>query len=118
MSKESVYQFGEKLRQLRKSRNMSQEQLAEKISDTCSSNMISRYESGQTIMNVFTYFDVCNALGCTYNELAPDGIAIPDDRVEHYHQLTEKNKEIVQTMVQALILQQACLGAVTTEVQR
>ena len=107
MNKQDGSQFGEKLRKLRKSRNLSQEQLAEKLNDTCSSNTISRYETGQAIMNVLTYFDLCRALSCPLNELAPDGTAGLEDTVNGYHHLTEKNKEIVQTMVQALLLQQS-----------
>lgn len=100
---------GEKMRTIRKAWKLTQEQLAETISDTCSGKVISRYETGTDKMGMLTFFDVCAGLKVTPNDLAPDWLlqmgkapAAP----EGYEQLNEANQKMIQQMVRALLLQQ------------
>lgn len=101
---------GEKMRTIRKARKMTQEKLAEEISDTCSGKVISRYENGTDKMGMLTFFDVCAGLKVTPNDLAPDWLLqigkVPT-APEGYEQLTEANQKIIRQMVQALLLQQS-----------
>ena len=111
MEKQSLtdeQQVGRKIRELRKSRGMTQEDPATEISETCTGKVISRYETGRDEMKMLTFFDICSSLGCTPNDIAPDwilgnGVAGP----EGYNELSTDNKTIINKMIQALLLQQS-----------
>ena len=99
-------EVGERIKNTRKSRGLSQEQLASQISETCSSKVISRYENGTCDMRLLTFLEICNVLECTPNDLTQEYSSGEDDRIQGFHKLNAKNREIVETMVQALLLQQ------------
>ena len=65
-----LVETGEKIRALRESRGMSQEQLAELVG--VSKNSISRYETGTADMKSSVLFEISKVLDTTPNELASD----------------------------------------------
>lgn len=67
IEKELLWKFGQKLKQLRADRNMSQIELAEKINMEKSN--LSRLESGRNNPKLITIIKIANALGVTFNEL-------------------------------------------------
>lgn len=65
----SKINFGKKLKYFRKTRNMSLEQLGERISKTKST--ISKYESNQIIPDFQTVLEICNVLDVTISQFFP-----------------------------------------------
>ena len=66
MNKELV-QIGENIRQCRKNRGCTQEQLAEKID--VSTITISRIENGENAMNILTFCEIMRCLDASPEEL-------------------------------------------------
>lgn len=64
MNQEKIGNF---IRELRKAKNMTQEQLAEKMGVTDKS--VSRWENGKTMPDYSILKDLCDTLGITINEL-------------------------------------------------
>ena len=64
------YKIGQKIRKFRKIQGLSQEELAEQIGK--SAKAISRYENGQTDMDVHTFTKMINALKVSPYELLPE----------------------------------------------
>ena len=63
MDQEKIGKF---IANLRKEKNLTQEQLAEKLGVTDKS--VSRWENGRCLPDVSLYKDLCNILGITLNE--------------------------------------------------
>ena len=103
---ETMQQVGERIRVVRKKRGMTQDELAAQISESCSGKMISKYENGMTEMRMLTYFEICQALGCAPNDLAPESTTRRTGTISDFNLLSQKNREMVETMIQALILKQ------------
>lgn len=59
--------FGENIKKLRKSRNLTQEQLAKKCGVT--RGAIARYESGEMEAKTRTAMQLTKVLGCTLDDL-------------------------------------------------
>ena len=108
-----ILEVGRNIRKTRKVKKLTQEKLAERISDTCSLQTVSRWEKGTDRMNVLTFFDICAGLDVEPNELAPARLLKQGDHIDQgpagYGQLNEENQGIIQKMVQALLLQQNML---------
>ena len=102
----AMQQVGERIRKLRKQKGMTQDQLAEQISDGCSGKTISKYENGMTDMRMLTFFEICEALECSADDLAPSDIACTEKMVHDFHLLNQKNKEMIETIIQALLIKQ------------
>lgn len=64
--------FYEKLSKLRKTNNLSQEQLAEKINVT--RQAISKWESGESYPDMAKIIQLCKILNCSLNDLMDDGV--------------------------------------------
>ena len=63
--------FGDNLRKIRKSKKMSQEQLAEKMNVTRQS--VSKWENGESYPEMNNIFELCKVFNCKLNELVyPD----------------------------------------------
>ncbi|MCE2962966.1 MAG: helix-turn-helix domain-containing protein [Chitinophagales bacterium] len=67
IEKELLWKFGQKLKQLRADRNMSQIELAEKINMEKSN--LSRLESGRNNPKLMTLVKLAKALDISFNEL-------------------------------------------------
>ena len=105
--RELARQVGKKIREARKQRGMTQEQLAAQISDSCSGKMISQYESGISDMRMLTYFGICEVLGCYPNDLAPANVLRGQGTINEFFLLNEENRQMIEKMIQALLLQQS-----------
>ena len=69
--------FCDKLLNLRKRNNFSQEQLAEKLN--VSRQAVSKWESGSTYPDMEKMLLLCNILNCTLEELMDDGVIKTSD---------------------------------------
>ena len=104
-------EVGNNIKKARKSKKLTQEKLAEQISETCFFQTVSRWEKGTDRMNLLTFFDICAGLGVEPNDLAPTrllkqkscSVQAPDG----YAELNEENRRTIQKLVQALLLQQS-----------
>ena len=63
--------FSDKLAQLRKANNLSQEQLAEKLN--ISRQSISKWESGDTYPDMAKLIQLCEILNCKLPDIMDDG---------------------------------------------
>lgn len=79
--------FADKLANLRKANNLSQEQLADKLN--VSRQSISKWESGDTYPDMAKMIQMCEILNCTLPELMDDG-TFPED----FKSKEEKNNTI------------------------
>lgn len=61
--------FGDNLRQIRKSKKMSQEQLAEKVNVTRQS--VSKWENGESYPEMNNILELCKIFNCKLNESCP-----------------------------------------------
>ena len=61
------YKIGDSIRKIRKSKNMSVEELAKRISKT--STTIYKYERNEVLPDVITIFEICNVLEIDVNDL-------------------------------------------------
>jgi len=60
--------IGEKIKELRKKKHMTQQELAEKTNITCAS--IINIERGYNKPSVSSLYKICEALECNYDKLA------------------------------------------------
>ena len=103
-----LVEIGEKIRALRESKGMSQEQLAELIG--VSKNSISKYENGQAEMKIGVYNRLVEIFGVTPNDLSPNRLInnthskvnIEDviDRIIHF---TAEESEVAAPIINLLI---------------
>lgn len=70
MSDDLATRFGQRLRQLRKQKSLSQEKLAAEAG--LARNFISMVETGERNVTIATVEKLANALGCRMAELMPD----------------------------------------------
>ena len=103
-----LVEIGERIRALRESNGMSQEQLAELVG--VSKNSISKYENGQTEMKIGVYNRLVEIFGVTPNDLSPNRlvndayskVTIEDviDRIIHF---TAEESEVATPIMNLLI---------------
>ena len=100
---------GETIKELLEEKEMTQEELAEKIGGKFSSNSLSRYENGSTEMGIVTFVSLASALNLEPNDLVPSELitgfkstAGPKD----YEKLSDENKDIVNILINALLCKQ------------
>jgi len=106
-----VYDVGGKIRQYRQARKLSQESLAAETGIT--SKTVSRAEVGDTSLSVGGFFKVCDVLGVTPNDLAPERFQRKgekadgsDDFIRIYSSLSEENRQMLFKMANALATQE------------
>lgn len=106
-----LVETGEKIRALRESKGMSQEQLAALLG--VNKNSISRYENGQMEMGINVLYSLSDIFNVAPNTLSPsrfckevDSIRFDEIR-ELFEQLNESNSEVAYitniTMLKAMI---------------
>ncbi len=102
--------IGKKIRIFREKRGLTQEQLANKISETCDARTISRYENGESEMRMGRYIELCVALEVTFNDLLPDNtlpaVANCSSSYVKYCRLNEIHKLAADHVINALYLEQ------------
>lgn len=100
---------GDKIRNHRKLRKLTQEQFAETVGEPFSAKVLSRYENGKTEMGISTYFEIAKALGVSPNDLAPHELlpcSTAFEKPNRYSELDEDNKQIINTMIAMLLQKQ------------
>ena len=99
-----LVETGEKIRALRESRDMSQEQLAELVG--VSKNSISRYETGTADMKSSVLFEISKVLDTTPNNLAADKYGfhneIAVDLTDIIEGLGEEKQRIIYLTIKSL----------------
>jgi transcriptional regulator with XRE-family HTH domain len=83
--------FGDNLKTLRKSKNLSQEQLAEKVNVTRQS--VSKWETGEAYPEMNNILELCKIFHCKINELVNDSIIDVDSLDEEVKMKVVKLKE-------------------------
>ena len=103
-----LVETGEKIRALRESRGMSQEQFAELLG--VSKNSIQRYELGTVEMGLTTFFKLAELAKCSPNEISPKRftpICDMDDETEEIIsmicRLKNRSKKIAFPVIKELI---------------
>ena len=111
-----IHELGENILKKRLERNMTQEQLGERMDTT--GNTIHLYESAQSVMKVDKLFLLADALGCSANDLCPKRLAANAaggsdaviGLVHNMMELTESNQKIVcdtmAAMINSMLMQQ------------
>lgn len=103
-SKEYINKIiGSNIRCIRKSKKLSQEKFGEKVS--LSTQFVSDVERGLEGISLITSIRICNEMECSplilfANLINFDGY---DNKMDQLTKLTEKNKAIVNEIVEALI---------------
>lgn len=102
--------LGKRLASARKSRNMTQEVLAEKTGLT--NNFISNIETGRSIPSLETISKLCNALDITPNDLmlgtsTKSEQYMQDELWEDIKKCTPSQKRLLHTILKAILAQQS-----------
>ena len=92
--------FGDNLKQIRKSKKMSQEQLAEKIN--VSRQAVSKWENGETYPEMNNILELCKLFNCKLNDLIhadmSDITSLDDDIVMKVVKFNEKKQKEVKVL--------------------
>ena len=92
--------FGENLRQIRKSKKMSQEQLAEKVNVTRQS--VSKWENGESYPEMNNILELCKIFNCKLNDLVhtdmTDISSLDEEIVMNVVKFNEKKQKEVKTL--------------------
>lgn len=92
--------FGDNLRQIRKSKKMSQEQLAEKVNVTRQS--VSKWENGESYPEMNNILELCKIFNCKLNDLVHTDMAdissLDEEIVMSIVKFNEKKQKEVKTL--------------------
>ena len=92
--------FGDNLRQIRKSKKMSQEQLAEKMNVTRQS--VSKWENGESYPEMNNIFELCKIFNCKLNDLVytdmSDISSLDEEIVMNVVKFNEKKQKEMKTL--------------------
>ena len=92
--------FGDNLRKIRKSKKMSQEQLAEKMNVTRQS--VSKWENGESYPEMNNIFELCKVFNCKLNDLVypnmKDISSLDEEIVMNVVKFNEKKQKEVKTL--------------------
>lgn len=117
--------FSEKLTNLRKQNNKSQEQLADKLG--VSRQAVSKWESGQSIPDMEKMMQLCKILNCSLDELVDDGVTgnskqVTSEKIDWHTYYNEVIEFITKTLNMfwsmrliekvKCILEMLCLGLI------
>ena len=92
--------FGDNLRNLRKSKNISQEALAEKVN--VSRQSVSKWETGEAYPEMNNILQLCKIFHCTINDLVNDNIVDIDSLDEEVKMSVVKLKKEKQNQIKTL----------------
>lgn len=94
--------LGENIRTIRKSNNLTQEQLADKLN--INTNYLSQIENGKSGISLDTAIKICQITNSSTISLFKNIIASPN-KFENYDLLNDKEKELVNEIIVLLIKQ-------------
>ena len=98
--------FGDNLRQIRKSKKMSQEQLAEKVNVTRQS--VSKWENGESYPEMNNILELCKIFNCKLNDLVhtdmTDITSLDEEIVMNVVKFNEKKQKEVKTLSNVISL--------------
>ena len=98
--------FGDNLRQIRKDKKMSQEQLAEKVNVTRQS--VSKWENGESYPEMNNILELCKIFNCKLNELVhadmTDISSLDEEIVMNVVKFNEKKQKEVKTLSNVISL--------------
>jgi len=98
--------FGDNLRQIRKSKKMSQEQLAEKVNVTRQS--VSKWENGESYPEMNNILELCKIFNCKLNDLVhtdmKDISSLDEEIVMNVVKFNEKKQKEVKTLSNVISL--------------
>ncbi len=94
--------LGENIRTIRKSNNLTQEQLADKLN--INTNYLSQIENGKSSISLDTAIKICQITNSSTIALFKNIIASPN-KFENYDLLNDKEKELVSEIIVLLIKQ-------------
>ena len=92
--------FGENLKKLRKTKNISQEELAEKVG--VSRQSVSKWETGESYPEMNNILELCKIFHCKINDLVNDSIIDSDSLDEEVKQNVVKFKKEKQQQMKTL----------------
>ena len=92
--------FGENLKKLRKSKNLSQEELADKVN--VSRQSVSKWETGEAYPEMNNILQLCKIFNCEINSLVNDNMVDLDSLDEEIKMSVVKFKEDKQKKVKKL----------------
>ena len=92
--------FGDNLRNLRKSKNISQEKLAEKVN--VSRQSVSKWETGEAYPEMNNILDLCKILHCNINDLVNDNMIDLDSLDENVKMSVVKFKKEKQKQMKVI----------------
>ena len=92
--------FGDNLKKLRKSKNMSQEDLAEKVN--VSRQSVSKWETGEAYPEMNNILELCKIFNCNINDLVNDNLVDLDSLDEEIKMSVVKFKENEQKKMKGL----------------
>ena len=102
----NLMKFGDNLRQTRKSKKMSQEQLAEKMNVTRQS--VSKWENGESYPEMNNILELCKIFNCKLNDLVladmPDISSLDEEIVMNVVKFNEKKQNEVKTLSNVISL--------------
>ena len=102
---------GGNIRQQRRKKGMTQENLANEIGEDISNKTVSRYEKGEDHMSMCTFLTIAEKLGVTPNDLSPARLlANRKEPPPEYYGLNEQNRVIADDFIRALKLKQDTTG--------
>lgn len=99
-------EFGKRITAIRTEQNLSQTAFAEKIG--CTKNTVSRYETGETKMDVFTMKKIAETFNVRFEDFFPEFVE-PVENIEmpdlwkQAEQLNGKNRETLENAMAAMI---------------
>ena len=102
---------GGNIKEYRKKKRMTQENLAEEVGENVSNKTISRYEKGGNHMSMCTFLTIAEKLGVTPNDLSPARLLV--NRKEpppEYYALSDQNRVVADDFIRALKLKQDTTG--------
>ncbi|MBP3596928.1 MAG: helix-turn-helix transcriptional regulator [Clostridia bacterium] len=125
MNQEKIGKF---IAELRKEKNLTQEQLAEKLG--ISNKSISRWENGKTMPDYSLLTDICNEFGITINELmsgekiekenyiskAEENLVLLKKRLDKMHKILNKLTSILSKTIFILVIVRISLRYLSIEI--
>jgi len=102
----NLMKFGDNLRQIRKSKKMSQEQLAEKVNVTRQS--VSKWENGESYPEMNNILELCKIFNCKLNDLVhtdmTDISSLDEEIIMNVVKFNEKKQKEVKTLSNVISL--------------
>ena len=98
------------LRRLREAAGMTRAEMAEKMGEPYTEDMIAHYETGDVLMELWTVLDMSEALHISLEELSPSRLLAKHCEANGYTQLSEQSRNLVDGII-GLILNKERPGA-------